>query len=174
MAPQTLTQPHQSASAPALPGTWKLGAGRAITLQPREAGTVRVAHGRVWATYDGPHRGALNDLGDHIVGAGDLLRLAAGQRLVIESWQDESPAYFSWEPLPVPPARARAASFAQLVQPWADLRRALALGAGAAARLAAGLAGLAVGFATARDRASLADCAFSAQSSACRAHGAMS
>ena len=131
MAHQPWPQTQQSI-APALPGTWKLGAGRAITLQPREAGSVRIVHGRVWATYDGPHRGALNELGDHIVGTGERLRLAAGQRLVIESWQDESPAYFSWEPRPLP---VRAPSLAQLVQPWADLRRALALGAGAAACL---------------------------------------
>ena len=45
MALQTLVQPHQSAPAGALPGTWKLGAGRAITLQPREAGVFRVVHG---------------------------------------------------------------------------------------------------------------------------------
>ncbi|MBI2769497.1 MAG: DUF2917 domain-containing protein [Burkholderiales bacterium] len=139
MASQTLTQLHQSASTtPALPGTWKLGAGRAITLQPREAGTVRIAHGRVWATYDGPHHGALNELGDHVVGAGGQLRVTAGQRLVIESWAEESPAYFSWEPLPQA-AAVRTARWAQLAGPWADLRLAAGLAAGALAKLAVGL-----------------------------------
>ena len=70
MASQMLSQTQQSTAASALPGTWKLAAGRAITLEPREAGVVKVAHGQVWATYDGPHSGPSNDLGDHLVGVG--------------------------------------------------------------------------------------------------------
>src|SRR4051812_37745671 len=100
MASQTLTQTQQSTAAPALAGTWKLAAGRAITLEPRDTGTVRVAHGQLWATYDGPHAGALNEMGDHILGAGQQLRLRAGQRLVVESSANGAPAYFSWDPLP--------------------------------------------------------------------------
>ena len=142
MTSQTLTQLQQSTAAPALPGTWKLGAGRAITFQPREDGVLRVAHGQVWATFDGPHCGALNDLGDHFVGAGGKLRLRAGQRLVIEPWKTQAGAYFSWDPLPLP-ARATAPRVAAVVQPLADLRLALALGAGATARLVKGLAGFA-------------------------------
>ena len=173
MASQTLTQTHQSSTASALPGTWKLAAGRAITLQPREAGILKVAHGQLWATYDGPHQGPLNDLGDHVVGTGGQLRLRAGQRLVVEAWDGQSPAYFSWDPLP---ARTRigALRLARVVQPLSDLRLALALGAGAAARLAAGLAGLAWDLVTGRAREGLADCAFNAEARACRAHGAMS
>src|SRR5438128_760431 len=34
---------------PALPGTWKLAAGRAITLEPRDPGLLKVAHGRASA-----------------------------------------------------------------------------------------------------------------------------
>jgi hypothetical protein len=170
MASQTLTQMQQS-SSPALPGTWKLAVGRAITLEPREAGTLKVAHGQVWATYDGPHRGALNDLGDHIVGVGEQLRLRPGQRLVVEAANGGQPAYFSWDPLPQPVAAPR---LARLVQPLADLRLALALGAGAAGRLVAGLAGLAWDLVAGRGRETLADCALNAQSRACRAHGAMS
>ena len=45
MAAQMLTQTQQSLSSAALPGTWKLGAGRAITLAPREDAVLRVAHG---------------------------------------------------------------------------------------------------------------------------------
>ena len=136
MASQTLTQPHQSQAAPTLPGTWKLDAGRAITLHPRESGVLKVAHGRVWATYDGPHRGRRNNLGDYIVGAGALLRLRAGERLVLETWNGGSAAYFSWEPAPVPTAAAR---LAPVLQPLADLRQALLLGLGAVGRLAVGL-----------------------------------
>jgi hypothetical protein len=168
---QTLIQTHQSLSASALPGTWKLAAGRAITLRPREAGILRVAHGQLWATYDGPHQGSLNDLGDHVIGTGGQLRVRAGQRLVVEAWDGQSPAYFSWDPLPAP-ARVGALSLARVVQPLADLRLALALGAGAAGRLVAGMAGLAWDLLAGRGRDSAADCAFNADARACRAHGA--
>ena len=172
MAPQMLNQTQQS-NAPALPGTWKLGARRAITLRPREDGTLRIAHGSVWATFDGPHHGPLNDQGDRIVGTGGQLRLRAGQRVVVEAWDAEAPAYFSWDPAPAPVVQLSRRT-AGVVQPLADLRLAVALGAGAAGRLVVGLAAL-VGDATGlRGRAVLEDCAFNAQSSACRAHGAMS
>ncbi len=171
MAHPTLAPMHQSA-APALPGTWKLAAGRAITLEPREAGVLRVAHGRLWATYDGPHRGALNDQGDRIVGVGERLSLRAGQRLVVEAWSDRAPAYFSWDPLPAA-VTASAPRAARVLQPLGDLRLALVFGAGAAGRLFVGVAGLAWDVLAGRERARLADCAFNAQAKACRAHGAM-
>jgi hypothetical protein len=164
MASQTLTQLQQSA-APTLPGTWKLGAGRAITLCPREDGRLRIAHGRLWATFDGPHPGALNEQGDLVVGAGEYLNIRAGERVVAEAWDGEAPAYFTWDPQAAP-VRAASASLAGVVQPLADLRLALGLGAGAAARLAVGLVRLAF--------APLAPRALSAPASACRAHGAMS
>ncbi len=140
MAAQTLVQTQQSTANGALPGTWKLAAGRAITLEPREAGFMRVAHGQIWATYDGPHSGPRNNLGDVVVGAGEQLSLRAGQRMVIEAWSGAHPAYFSWDPLPEPiavPSRAR------IVQPLADLRLAVVLGVGALGRLLAGVVGLA-------------------------------
>jgi hypothetical protein len=136
MAPHTHPLMHQS--SPALPGTWKLAAGRAITLQPVEAGSVKVAHGCLWATYDGPHHGALNDLGDLVVGVGDRLFVRAGQRLVIQSWDRDCPAYFSWDPAPAA-ARVRRLSLAPVLQPLADLRLALAIGGLAVGRLAAGV-----------------------------------
>lgn len=170
MATQMLTQTQQS---PALPGTWKLASGRAITLEPREAGTLKVEHGRVWATFDGPHEGALNDLGDHVIGVGERLHVRPGQRLVLEPLNGGAPAYFSWDPAPVR-VRSPAPDMARVVQPLGDLRAALALGAGAAGRLVAALAGLAWGLVAPRGRDRLADCALNAQSRACRAHGAMS
>jgi len=142
MASQTLTQMQQSSSAPALPGTWKLAARRAITLQPREAGLLRVAHGQLWVTFDGPHDGPRNDLGDHVIGVGEQLRLRAGQRLVVEAWDPRSASYFSWDPLPAG-VRGAAPRFAGVVQPLADLRMAFMFGADAAGRLVAGLAALA-------------------------------
>ena len=150
MASQTLTQLHQSTGS--LAGAWKLVGGRAITLQPREPGLLRIAHGSVWATCDGPHTGALNDQGDQFLRAGEKLQLRRGQRVVVEACDKHLPAYFSWDPLPRP---------------------AVVLGASAAGRLLAALAGF--GWArVGRERPSLADRAFNAHSSACRAHGAMS
>ena len=131
--------PSAAATAPALPGTWKLRAGRAITLNPREDGVVRVAHGSLWATFDGPHAGSPNALGDHFVEVGDTLRVTAGQRLVLESWSRAAPAYFSWDPLPEA-APAQRFSLADALQPLTDLRLALLLGARAIGRLGAGLA----------------------------------
>jgi hypothetical protein len=149
MASQTLTQMQQSTATPALPGTWKLPAGCAITFQPREAGVLRVAHGQLWATFDGPHSGPPNDLGDHVIGAGEQLRLRPGQRLVIETWNTHAAACFSWDPLPLA-ARTGAPRIAAVVQPLADLRLAFSFGAGAAGRLIKGLVALAWGVLVAR------------------------
>src|SRR5215208_3052791 len=128
MTVQTLTQTQQSPAAATLPGTWKLAAGRAITLRPREPGILRVAHGQLWVTFDGPHKGPRNDLGDHVIGAGERLPLRAGQRLVVEAWNDGAPAYFSWDPLPV---HSNAPRLAAVAQPLADLRLACSFGADA-------------------------------------------
>ena len=175
MTAQTLSQMHQSPRAAALPGTWKLTAGRAITLQPASSGVLRVAHGSLWVTFDGPHRGPLNDLGDHVVEVGESVRIQAGERLVMEAWGTGVPAYFSWDPVTVT-VRSRALNKDSVLQPLADLRLALTLGGAAAGRLLAGLGRLAWDVVAPRGRArgALADCAFNAHSKACRAHGAMS
>jgi hypothetical protein len=176
MTTRTLTQMHQSSASPALPGTWKLGAGQAITLRPAQDGVLRVAHGGLWATYDGPHSGPRDDLGDHVVGAGGRLWVRAGQRIVIEAWDRKQPAYFSWDPVAVTVVTP-AASLASVLQPLADLRLALTFGAGAAGRLAAGLVRLAWDVVAVRSRETLdacADCARSARPRAPRVHGAMS
>lgn len=171
MASQMLNEMQQS-GAPPLAGTWKLGARRAITLRPRQDGVLRIAHGCVWATFDGPHQGPLNDQGDRIVGAGGRLRLRAGQKLVVETWDAAAPAYFSWDPAPAPLASVSAQA-GGVVQPLSDLRLAVVLGVGAVRRLAFALARLALGATRGSGRASLTDCAFNAHSSACRAHGAI-
>jgi hypothetical protein len=173
MASQMSTQMQQCLPTAGLSGTWKLAGGRAITLEPREPGTLRVAQGQLWATFDGPHRGPLNDLGDHVMGAGERLRVRPGQRLVIEAWGTQAPAYFSWDPLPSAASR-QSPSVTRVIQPLADLRLALVFGADAAGRLLAGLAGLAWDLVARGERETFADCAFKAQSRACRAHGAMS
>jgi hypothetical protein len=162
MAAQTFTHSHQSTTA--LAGAWKLARGRAMTLQPREAGVLRVARGGLWATGQGPHSGPLNDQGDRFLQAGEQLQLHRGQRVVIEAWNPLGPAYFTWDPLPQPVARRVRA--ADLAQPVEDLRLAVVLGARAAGRLLAALVGLGWSSLGRDERPSLADCAFNAHSRA--------
>lgn len=162
MVSAALAHAHQSPVA--LAGTWKLAGGRAMTLQPRQPGVVRVAHGMVWATCDGPHRGPANQQGDRFIGAGEQLLLGAGRRLVIEALDKQSPAYFSWDP--VPRQGRQQVGAAALVQPAEDLRLALVRATRAAGRLLAAFAALAGGAVPRRGRPCLAECAFNAHSSA--------
>lgn len=84
----------------AFPGYWKLAPGQAISLQPREAGLLRIAQGQVWLTLDGPHTGHGNESGDQFLKAGQGLGVRAGQRLVFEPCGKprETPVYFEWMP----------------------------------------------------------------------------
>jgi len=161
----------------ALTASWRLPAGRALSLRPRQAGLLQVCQGQVWATMDGPHGWRE---GDMFLSAGDSLVVPADQHLVIEPRDAQAAAWFSWTPQP---ARAAEATRWQrdVSQPVSDLRlafggAALALrgAAGALLRLAAGLSGLAPAWRAARGRLSGAARAFRAASSASRAHGAMS
>lgn len=134
----------QSAPATALPGTWKLARGRAVTLWPSAPGILRVAHGRVWATVDGPHGGTPCDSGDLVLEVGRSLFVRAGQRVVIEAWNPQGASYFAWDPVPAPVAATRPRlRLAGVMQPLADLRAALALGVRALGQLAGGVARLA-------------------------------
>ena len=56
--------------------------------------------------------------------------------MVVESWNDGCPAYFSWDPVVVPVHRMQ---WADIVQPVADLRLALVFGGHAVARLVVGV-----------------------------------
>ncbi|MCG2591359.1 DUF2917 domain-containing protein [Ramlibacter sp. XY19] len=126
------------AAAPALPGTWKLAKGRALTLQPRTNGILRIAHGRVWATVDGPHGVTPTDSGDHILELGRSMWVRPGQRVVIEAWNATGPSYFSWDPVFEPikvKAPRRRVDFAAALLPLADLRTALVLAGDALRRL---------------------------------------
>lgn len=179
MAAQMHTQTQQSLSSVALPGTWKLGAGRAITLAPREDAVLRVAHGSLWVTFEGHYGNAPADSGDHFLTVGQQVTVQAGQRVVLEPMgaTRSAPAYFNWEPVPAlvaQPLRATSRWQMAVVQPLADLRLATLMGLGAVGRLAAGVFGLAGDLALGRERTALAACAFNAQAKACRAHGAMS
>ena len=129
-----------SAPATALPGSWKLAGGRAITLRPMTDGIVRVAHGRVWATVDGPHGRTPDDAGDHVLQVGRSLYVHAGQRVVLEAWNESGASYFAWDPV-LATATATRARFnaAAVLQPLADLRLAAAIALRAIGQLAVGL-----------------------------------
>ncbi|MHB1249902.1 MAG: DUF2917 domain-containing protein [Polaromonas sp.] len=169
------------------PGAWKLGAGRALTLHARQGGVLRIAHGRVWLTFNKAGQDTRVRAGDHFLSRGESLPLLAGQAVVMESWGlGHAPsAWFSWEPATASSAVAVLRPIgwrAGVLQPLLDLRLALGLAARALARLARGLAGglaaavvgALTGFATvfvaARARGGLAERAFNAQSSDTRAH----
>ena len=88
-------------------GSWVQPAGRVVTLDIPDASALAITQGRVWATFDGPHQGPANDLGNVILAAGERLSLHSGQRVVIESCSPNGTpcsrqnAYFSlWSMLP--------------------------------------------------------------------------
>lgn len=148
MTAPSIAQLLEAAPATALPGTWKLVRGRAITLRPATNGILRIAHGRVWATVDGPHGNTPVDSGDLVLEVGGSLWVRGGQRVVIEAWNRAGAAYFSWDPvlapLMVPAAERRRLNLEVVAQPLADLRLALGLAGGAVGRLAVGVARLAM------------------------------
>jgi hypothetical protein len=82
-----------------LPGSWKLMAGRALTLWPREAAQLCAVHGGLWITLDGQLPGVPHGLGDHFLAAGESFTVPAGQRAVIEPWgvAPDAQTYFSWD-----------------------------------------------------------------------------
>ena len=129
-----------------LAGFWKLGAGRALTLHAAQAGVLRIAHGRVWATFDSASQDAQVRAGDHFLSRGESLTLKAGESLVMESFSlgHAASAYFSWEPsaacAPVTQPAAEPAGWrVGVLQPLSDLRAAFGLATGALGRLARGL-----------------------------------
>lgn len=114
-----------------LTGCWTLAPDRAITLDTREPGYLRVAHGALWATLEGPHaQGPANEWGDLVLRCGARIRLAPGRQVVLESYPDAAneDACFSWEPEPAQP-RATPSRWALV---WRSVR---GLGAKLAERL---------------------------------------
>lgn len=95
------SQASQSApanAAGALPaavrrGAWQLAYGQAISLKPAQASVLRIRQGRVWVTRDASaHRGSE----DLVLGPGDLLRVAANERVVMEPWDGQGATY-GWD-----------------------------------------------------------------------------
>lgn len=149
LEPQAL---DRRAACHALSGCWKLGQGQALTLRPDRPGVLQIAHGRVWITFDNACQDDGVRGGDHMLQAGDSLRLLPGQALVMEAWAtaQQGAVYFSWDPLPASEGvsvRTRPAALLASVAPWRagvleplrDLGLALALAGAASVRLAAGL-----------------------------------
>ena len=126
--------------------------GRALRLEAVD-GELAVREGRVWITRRG-------DLDDHVLGAGESMRLSAHDRAVIEQWRRDQPAMFDWQPGRAP--RPQSA-------PGALRRAALAWPLRGVAFVAGGVAG-----SLRRAEAGFAALARSAAASARRAQGCMS
>jgi len=124
-----------------MPGFWQLANGRALSLQPRESGVLRIAQGRVWATFDGPHCGAGNQSGDHVLQAGMQLAVQAGQRLVFEPFErtSQQTVLFEWAPDTDLVSSRTVQSAATVTQALQDLRLALGMVGDALMRLCSGL-----------------------------------
>lgn len=160
MSSRTVLESQQSAIAPVagrvLAGSWKLDAGRAITLNPRERSVLEISQGRVWLSVSarpGQQDQATEDI---VLVRGQTLVIEPGQRVVMESWYLRGGApnavAFCWDTAPAAalvadPAvdweRGVAQPLRELVcalgQGGRAMGAALAATLGASGRLAAGL-----------------------------------
>ena len=124
-----------------VPGVWKLAPGRALSLQPRQPGLLRVAQGQVWVTLDVPQHGAGNELGDYFLHAGEQLAVGPGQHLVLEPFArvGQQPVFFEWTPTPEAQRTLAIQNAGAVTQPLRDLGLALGMVGTALAHLFAGL-----------------------------------
>lgn len=106
----------------------RLVAGQAVSVSAWP-GELTVVDGRVWLTRRG-------DLADHVLEAGQRLRLQAGDAAVIEGWASDSDAVVRWMPLPQRRARAPLVAAALAVGVAAGLGLLAGLAANAARVLA--------------------------------------
>lgn len=132
-------------------GSWSLSSGHAVTLQNARAAVLRITHGKVWATVDGPHAGPANNQGDIFLEAGQRLTLRPDQPVVIEPWaaRANEAVYFAWDPAPAAPLltlqRQDATSsrtHIAVLYPLRDFGLALKMAVQALGRLVWGIAGL--------------------------------
>ncbi len=143
MASNTVLNLQQSPVADRLAGAWKLVPEHAVTLNPGQAGVLRVTQGRAWVTLDGPHQGPANDWGDIVLQCGQQITLLPGQHVVMEPYGDavNQSTYFSWEPasdVQAVPSTEVAGLGHSLLHPWVLLGRFLSSVVAAAGWLVAG------------------------------------
>ncbi|NQW94249.1 MAG: DUF2917 domain-containing protein [Polaromonas sp.] len=75
-----------------------------MSLSIRAPGELRIAHGRVWVTFANAADDTSVRAGDYFLSAGEVLRLASDQQVVMESideqshWSANSSVFFRWEP----------------------------------------------------------------------------
>lgn len=74
-------------------GAWQLGAGEATSLRASSASILRIRQGRVWVTRDATDTWGSEDL---VLAPGEMLRVAAGERIVMEPWDGQGATY-SWD-----------------------------------------------------------------------------
>lgn len=138
--------PVPSAPGRVLAGHWKLPAGRALSLYPREHGVLEITLGRVWVTQ----AGRCGASADHVLAAGERLRIEPGRHVVIEPWAGAGwpAAAFCWDAglAPEPCAAPAPTDWDRSVaQPARELAQALAGAALAAAQVVRGLVRWAAG-----------------------------
>jgi hypothetical protein len=143
---------HSASCSPTLQRTigvaaargWRLDARRAMSLRPKVPSRLYITQGRAWVTLGLPTQGHGNELGDHMLEAGQSLAVPAGARVVMEPWQpaQATPVRFEW----CSEAEARAAEVdtrfgREVAQPGRELVAALGQAAWAFLRLVRGLLG---------------------------------
>jgi Protein of unknown function (DUF2917) len=147
-------------------GSFALRAGRAMALRPHAAALLHISQGAAWVTLPSQPGDHFLQAGDTLrVEAGDRVVMEPWRAPDAPMPATET-LYFDWDPVPLQVAKSigapqaaqdavalrgswhrlaaqptsRANYCAAVLAPLADLRAAAALGTGAAARLAAGLA----------------------------------
>ena len=124
-----------------VPGFWKLAPGRALSLQPRQPGLLRVAQGQVWVTLGAAHPGAGNELGDYFLHAGEQLAVSPGQHLVLEPFEraQQQAVFFEWTPSVEADQAPAVQNAAAVALPLRELGLALGMVGSALAHLSMGL-----------------------------------
>ncbi|HSV58827.1 MAG TPA: DUF2917 domain-containing protein [Variovorax sp.] len=74
-------------------GAWQLAAGQAMTLRAQSPSLLKIRQGRVWVTRDASSQWGSEDL---VLGPGESIKLARGERLVMEPW-DSFGVTYTWD-----------------------------------------------------------------------------
>ena len=143
----SLDQAMQQTAADPL-GRFKIGPRHALTLAIPTPGELRITHGQVWLTLANAAQDASVRAGDHFLSSGTAMRLAGGQKVVVEALDalPDAAVYVSWVPdgalstTPVSWPRPVQRS-GEVRQPLIDLGTALQQAAGAFGRLLQAVAG---------------------------------